>query len=718
MQALLSLPIRVLSRVIIMSMLFSAVSVGAMSYWGASRAATSSQLLSEFERRANPTTIAKNELIQSLGYGGMIHAFKNYVLRGDEKYYRSANQNAGIALAALDRINNIEPEFAQDVEAIRSTVQAYVSATTTVKTLYAEGKAPEDIDATVKIDDSPALAAIGNLLASTGMKQDSKSSKADALASLRNQLGYGNMIHQFKNLVLRQDSARIAKVEQAIQNTRTAIDDMTQRELSVQEQQAISALSDMLDDYEAGLNQLVGLIGASHTAAEIDALVKVSDGPALAALEELDAAIALEGRQMASLMKANTEQSRVLVLWVGSALALLGVLIAWGTRELLRRGVVTKQEAADAAAAELQREREDFQEKIAVLAEAASAGDFTGRLQTDYTDDTLRHAAGQLDSMLETIETGVASVASVCHSMARGDLSNRMTGNFNGEFGKLQITLNEALTSISGLIKSVLNGSTEISDYTASISNAANDLAKRTEIQSATLQSSASNLSELTSSVKSITDKVIDARGTAESANSVAQNGSTVVNEAIEAMNRIVEASKRISKVTELIEEIAFQTNLLALNAGVEATRAGESGRGFAVVATEVQALAHRASDAVQEINNLISASEAQIEDGADRISQAGDSIKEISGYVKSLDDAIESVVTSTTHQADRLAAVNDAVSQLDNSTQQNVAMFEETAASIQSLNALTGTLLETGSQFVVEEHKAVMGEEDQKLAG
>lgn len=164
-------------------------------------------------------------------------------------------------------------------------------------------------------------------------------------------------------------------------------------------------------------------------------------------------------------------------------------------------------------------------------------------------------------------------------------------------------------------------------------------------------------------------------------------------------MDKIVDTSKKISKVTELIEEIAFQTNLLALNAGVEAARAGESGRGFAVVASEVLALAHRASDAVQEINDLISSSELEIEDGAGRIAEAGNSIKGISGYVQELDQAIEAVASSTGDQATRLNQVNKAISELEGVTQQNASMFEQTAASIQSLNELTSDFLGTGEK-------------------
>ena len=62
----------------------------------------------------------------------------------------------------------------------------------------------------------------------------------------------------------------------------------------------------------------------------------------------------------------------------------------------------------------------------------------------------------------------------------------------------------------------------------------------------------------------------------------------------------------KINELTDAIVEISDQTGLLSLNASIEAARAGDAGRGFAVVAAEINNLAKRSLDTVDNINVII----------------------------------------------------------------------------------------------------------------
>ncbi len=114
-------------------------------------------------------TSHKQQLISQLksefGYGGAIHLFKNYILRGHNKYlskFDSAYQRAKDSIKEYRSIKTTAEEKLQ-LETIEKTYGLYASHLKMATQKWAEGLAPKDIDNLVKISDGPALKAFSNL---------------------------------------------------------------------------------------------------------------------------------------------------------------------------------------------------------------------------------------------------------------------------------------------------------------------------------------------------------------------------------------------------------------------------------------------------------------------------------------------------------------------------------------------------------------------------
>jgi methyl-accepting chemotaxis protein len=296
----------------------------------------------------------------------------------------------------------------------------------------------------------------------------------------------------------------------------------------------------------------------------------------------------------------------------------------------------------------------------------------------------------------------VTSIGTGLERLSAGDLTFQLTEAFPADYEKLRINFNGAMSQLQQTMKTVVGRTDGLRSGGQEITQAADDLSKRTEQQAASLEETAAALDEITATVKKTADGAIEARKVVAIAKDDAEKSGAVVREAVGAMTRIEDSSRQIGQIIGVIDEIAFQTNLLALNAGVEAARAGDAGRGFAVVASEVRALAQRSAEAAKEIKTLISASTDQVAQGVDLVGQTGRALARIADQVAQINGVVSEIAASAQEQATGLHQVNAAVNQMDQVTQQNAAMVEQATAAAHSLREETDALSDLIAQFRV----------------
>jgi len=296
----------------------------------------------------------------------------------------------------------------------------------------------------------------------------------------------------------------------------------------------------------------------------------------------------------------------------------------------------------------------------------------------------------------------VTSIGSGLERLSAGDLTFQLNDPFAPEYEKLRGDFNGAMGQLQQTMRTVVGRTQGLRSGGAEITQASDDLSKRTEQQAASLEETAAALDQITATVKKTADGALEARKVVAVAKEDAEKSSAVVREAVGAMTRIEDSSRQIGQIIGVIDEIAFQTNLLALNAGVEAARAGDAGRGFAVVASEVRALAQRSAEAAKEIKALISSSSDEVAQGVELVGQTGRALARIAEQVAQINGVVSEIAASAQEQATGLHQVNAAVNQMDQVTQQNAAMVEEATAAAHSLREETDALSELISQFRV----------------
>ena len=361
----------------------------------------------------------------------------------------------------------------------------------------------------------------------------------------------------------------------------------------------------------------------------------------------------------------------------------------------------------NAQEAALREKSADLQSSIAMVVAAAAAGDFTRRIGKDYGNDDLNRFAASVNELVGSVDSGIAETRRVIASLAAGDLTQSMNGQFHGAFAELQTNVNETLSTLQNTLRDIRLATDSINGNASELRTAADDLSKRTEQQAASLEETSAALDEITAAVRSSTERAQEATVMVTEAKGSAAESASVVRNAIDAMGRIEQASSEIGQITNVIDEIAFQTNLLALNAGVEAARAGDAGKGFAVVAQEVRELAQRAASAAKDIKALISKSGDEVATGVKLVQATGAALGEIETRVLKINDHIHSIATAAREQSTGLGEVSAAVNQMDQVTQRNAAMVEEANAATHKLSAEADGLASLISYFKVDRETA-----------
>jgi len=446
------------------------------------------------------------------------------------------------------------------------------------------------------------------------------------LADMDTALGYGGMIHQFKNYVLRRTPDRIQKARSSIKSFRESAALFAKQGMNEREKSAMKEISEVVDKYESNMNTVEKLVADGLSTNQIDGMVKVSDKPALDGLHTL----------REEFVKARDEQTTTLG-------ELTNGIVNLTTSDAIITGVIL----------------------ILVVA-----------MLIWFTQFRLLRPMRQMVDCMNDLAKGDHTVE--IHAVGRGD-----------EIGEMADAVNVFKANASSLVSitdTIINVSREVANASKEISAGSQDLSQRTEQQAANIQESSASMAQVAATVRQNAESAEDANRQSKTARDVAEKGQSVVENTVHAMGEIEGASQKISDIIGVIDEIAFQTKLLALNASVEAARAGDAGKGFAVVATEVGNLARQSSEAAKDIKDLIVSSESYVQNGVTLVGETGEFLTKIVESVQSVAGLISDIAVASKEQSISIQEMNEAFSQMDEMTQHNSALVEESAAATLAL--------------------------------
>ncbi len=155
--------------------------------------------------------------------------------------------------------------------------------------------------------------------------------KADGIYQIHSNFGYGGFIHHFKNLVLRLDLRYGSLAEASLLATYGAVDHYQGLELGQEERQALEVFRQVVGEYDLRFQQAKRAIESGISPVELDAVVRVDDVEAIAALKKLSEAISHRSTTTKSLSQHYLDRSyqlmRTEIAFVVSLFLITGVIV-------------------------------------------------------------------------------------------------------------------------------------------------------------------------------------------------------------------------------------------------------------------------------------------------------------------------------------------------------------------------------------------------------
>jgi methyl-accepting chemotaxis protein len=462
------------------------------------------------------------------------------------------------------------------------------------------------------------------------------------LMNIKANFGYGGMIHNFKNYVLRGKAKYLPKIDKdyhALQADLTSYNLL--KGLTNKELQALSDIAIVAKNYFDNTKYIDSLFAKGKTAEDVDSVVKISDKPALDAFKVLDN----------QYKKMNSDYGTKINKTIGNATSavivgsLIITLVIVAILTFFYTSLIPPLQLLNRTMSEI----------------AQGNGNLSVRLNESRKDE-LGQVSSSFNLFIEKLERIVSEEKVIIEKIAQSasqlqsitDNSNTAIETQMSHTDQLATAVNEMASTVEDVAKNAIS----TSDSTIQVNNNASD--GQAAVSKTILQ--IKNINEHLSGASAVIAKVND-------------------------------SSNEIGQVLTVISAIAEQTNLLALNAAIEAARAGESGRGFAVVADEVRGLAQRTAESLGDIKKIIAQLQSSAKDAVGSMEQGIKEVDTGNEIAQEAGESINSIVKG-------LSTVSDMNLQIATATEQQHATAEEMNKNVHEISTMSTSIYDDSKQI------------------
>ncbi len=455
------------------------------------------------------------------------------------------------------------------------------------------------------------------------------------LLRLKNELGYGGFIHNFKNYVLRGQIKYYDRVLRNYDDLIFYLDNLDNSfGMTDEDRENISVIRTTVNDYRSAADLIKPLVEEGRSIAYIDNMVKIDDTPAMDALKNLDAGYKDFIDNNSKLISSRIKTT----LFIFAVLVTISSIIFVIVLTLIFRRLIKQIE------------------NINKITEMMVKGDLSREITIIPND--------AIGDMAENFNLAIASLKNIIGGVVTTSIEGqKLNDTLSGRITQIEISSGEMSNNLDGMHEKIVEENNQIVEASSAleeISANTSSLSKQIAMQAESVSTTSAAVEEMAASILNVS-RVADARqNVTESLITMTKEGSEKIEEANVIVQEAVKNMGAMQEMLEVINNISSQTNLLSMNAAIEAAHAGDAGKGFAVVADEIRKLAESTSENAREISDSLTGLINRINETANVTKESGDSFKKIEDEVRNFVQAFAEISASTKELSEGSKEIQD----------------------------------------------------------